>query len=107
MLLVSFLSYSIVAVFKQISLALEVRTGSAHRPVFNIWGASTLLVLMGCLPNISSMYCMTPTRNDLRAWGSLIKTIFKNFPDIYTHLGTNLHYIPIVISKSAHPNTHK
>jgi hypothetical protein len=36
MLLVSFLSYSIVGVFKQISLALEVRTGSAHRPVFNI-----------------------------------------------------------------------
>jgi hypothetical protein len=34
----------------------------------------------------------------------LIKTIFKNFPDIYTHLGTNLYYIPIVISKSAHPN---
>jgi hypothetical protein len=34
----------------------------------------------------------------------LIKTIFKNFPDIYTHLGTNLYYIPIVISKSAHPS---
>jgi hypothetical protein len=46
---------------------------------------------------------MTPTRYDLSAWGRLIKTIFKNFPDIYTHLGTNLHYIPIVISKSAHP----
>jgi hypothetical protein len=36
----------------------------------------------------------------------LIKTIFKNFPDIYTHLGTNLYYIPIVISKSAHPSVH-
>jgi hypothetical protein len=36
----------------------------------------------------------------------LIKTIFKNFPDIYTHLGTNLYYIPIVISKSAHPTVH-
>jgi hypothetical protein len=47
---------------------------------------------------------MTPTRYDLRAWGRLIKTIFKNFPNIYTHLGTNLQYIPIVISKSAHPN---
>jgi hypothetical protein len=46
---------------------------------------------------------MTSTRYDLRAWGRLIKTIFNNFPDIYTHLGTNLHYIPIVISKSAHP----
>jgi hypothetical protein len=46
---------------------------------------------------------MTPTRYDLRAWGRLTKTIFNNFPDIYTHLGTNLHYIPIVISKSAHP----
>jgi hypothetical protein len=49
---------------------------------------------------------MTPTRYDLRAGGRLIKTIFKNFPDIYTHLGTNLHYIPIVISKSAHPIIH-
>jgi hypothetical protein len=49
---------------------------------------------------------MTPTRYDLRAWGRLIKTIFTNFPDIYTHLGTNLHYIPIVISKSAHPNVY-
>jgi hypothetical protein len=47
---------------------------------------------------------MTPTNYDLRTWGRLIKTIFKNFPNIYTHLGTNLHYIPIVISKSAHPN---
>jgi hypothetical protein len=37
----------------------------------------------------------------------LIKTIFKNFPDIYTHLGTNLYYIPIVISKSAHPNGYR
>jgi hypothetical protein len=52
-------------------------------------------------PLFSSMYCMTPTRYDLRAWGRLTKTIFKNFPDIYTHLGTNLHYIPIVITKSA------
>jgi hypothetical protein len=25
---------------------------------------------------------------------------------MYTHLGTNLHYIPIVISKSAHPSVH-
>jgi hypothetical protein len=33
----------------------------------------------------------------------LIKTIFKNFPNIYTYLGTNLRYIPVVISKSAHP----
>jgi hypothetical protein len=48
------------------------------------------------------MYCMTPTRYDLRAWGRLIKN-FKNVPDIYTHLGTNLYYIPIEISKSAHP----
>jgi hypothetical protein len=47
---------------------------------------------------------MAPTRYDLRAWGRMIKTIFKNFPDIYAHLGTNLHYIPIVISKSAHPS---
>jgi hypothetical protein len=34
----------------------------------------------------------------------LIKTIFKNFPNIYTYLGTNLRYIPVVISKSAHPS---
>jgi hypothetical protein len=47
---------------------------------------------------------MTPTRYDLRAWGRLIKTILKNFPNIYTYLGTNLRYIPVVISKSAHPN---
>jgi hypothetical protein len=53
------------------------------------------------------MYCMAPTRYDLRTWGRLIKTIFKNFPDIYTHVGTNLHYIPIVISKSAHPNDYR
>jgi hypothetical protein len=50
---------------------------------------------------------MTPTRYDLRAWGRLIKTIFKNFLNIYTHLGTNLHYIPIVISKSAHFTVHE
>jgi hypothetical protein len=37
----------------------------------------------------------------------LTKTIFKNFPDIYTHLGTNLHYIPILISKSAHPTVYR
>jgi hypothetical protein len=49
---------------------------------------------------------MTPTRYDLRAWGRLIKTIFKKFPNIYTHFGTNLYYIPIVISKSAHPTVH-
>jgi hypothetical protein len=49
---------------------------------------------------------MTPTRYDLRDWGRLIKTIFKNFPNIYTYLGTNLGYIPVVISKSAHPIVH-
>jgi hypothetical protein len=53
------------------------------------------------------MYCMTPTCYDLRAWGRLIKTIFKNFPNIYTYLGTNLRYIPVVISKSAHPIAHR
>jgi hypothetical protein len=36
-------------------------------------------------PLYSSMYCMTPTRYDLRAWGRLIKTNFKNFPNIYTY----------------------
>jgi hypothetical protein len=49
------------------------------------------------------MYCMTPTRYDLRAWGRWIKTILKNFPNIYTYLATNLRYITVVISKSAHP----
>jgi hypothetical protein len=88
------------------------KSKSRIKVLFTKQGAPCVLYVIPIYPTLwkkiflllfSSMYCMTPTRYDLRAWGRLIKTIFKNFPDIDTHFGTNLHYIPVVISKSALP----